>query len=439
MGLCNGLCTGKISLKDHEEGVESALAFLQGGAQTTLQRLEEEMNRAAEQLQFERAAKLRDRIRALKKILSKQTVVATGVEDGDFIAYAATPDRGCFEVFHLQGGSLADREHFFVENGEGVLEEFLLLYYQTHPIPAKIWVSVLPESAGDLTRYLSEQRGKKVTLSVPERGERASLMKLCLANAQERLLNTAGKHTRTQSVLEELAGVLGLPCAPNRIEAYDISHTAGQSKVAGMVVMEQGKPAKGEYRRFMVHNRYGEDDTAAMAEVLERRFEEYEQQKETANGFGKCPDLILLDGGKGQLSAVLELFCKKGISVPVFGMVKDSRHHTRAIVGTDGEIAIKANRSVFTFVATLQEEVHRFSVAYHRKKNAKAMVRSQLQTIPGMGAKRCAALMKEFGSMDAIAAASLEQLARVKGMTVPVARAVYQYFHPNLPENENLG
>ncbi|MBR3844780.1 MAG: excinuclease ABC subunit UvrC, partial [Clostridia bacterium] len=228
--------------------------------------------------------------------------------------------------------------------------------------------------------------------------------------------------------------LLGLSQTPDRIEAYDISHTAGDQKVAGMVVFEKGRPAKGEYRRFMVQNRYGQDDTAAMAEIIERRLTEYEKQKETGKGFGVLPQLILLDGGKGQLSAVLDIMAKMNCSVPVFGMVKDSHHHTRAIVGVEGEIAIKANRSVFTFVATLQEEVHRFAIAYHRKKTAKAMVHSQLQTIPGIGEKRVAALLKAFGGVDAIAGASMEQLLAVKGMCRSSVRSVYEYFHGDTHE-----
>ncbi len=431
LGLCNGLCTGKISLQEHEQAVDSALAFLQGGVQSTLSRLEGEMNEAAENLQFEKAAKLRDQIRSLQKIVNKQTMVATGVKDGDFVAYAHTPQGGCFEVFHVQGGTLADREHFFVDAGEeGELwEQFLLQYYENRLVPPRVAVDVLPENAQEINRYLTEKRGKKAELFVPKRGESAEFMKICRTNAQERLLNTAGRVSRTQSVLNELAGLLGLEQAPNRIESYDISHTAGDHKVAGMVVLEQGKPAKGEYRRFMVQNRYGFDDTAAMAEVLERRLEEYENHKETGKGFGKLPDLILLDGGKGQLSAVLEILAKYKLTLPVFGMVKDSHHHTRAIVGAEGEIELKANRNVFTFVATLQEEVHRFSVAYHRKKTAKAMVQSQLLEIPGVGAKRAAALLKAFGGIDAIMNATGEELAKVKGMSTSCARDIYEYFH----------
>ncbi len=435
LGLCNGLCTGKISLKEHEEAVDAALEFLKGGVQATLHRLEQEMNIAAENLQFEQAAKLRDRMRALQNIVKKQTVVATHLPDGDFIAAAPTPERTCFEVFHMKGGTLADRDHFLVETEEGdSMEAFLLSYYQTHPVPSRIAVNTLPENHGELARYFTEKREKKVTLFVPARGEGAQVMNLCLANAQERLLNTAGKETRTHSVLKELAGLLGLKDAPNRIESYDISHTAGAGKVAGMVVFRQGKPAKSEYRRFMVQNVYGEDDTAALSEVIARRFAEYEKQKVTGKGFGELPDLILLDGGKGQLSAVLTVMEQQKISVPVFGMVKDSRHHTRAIVGINGEIALKANRSVFTFISNLQEEVHRFAIAYHRKKTAKAMVHSQLQTIEGMGEKRVTALLKAFSGVEAIAKATIEELAKVKGMTVPVARNVYEYFHPNEDE-----
>ena len=217
---------------------------------------------------------------------------------------------------------------------------------------------------------------------------------------------------------------------PERIEAYDISHTAGSDVVGGMVVFRDGKPHRSAYRRFQVHGELGQDDTASMKEVLLRRLGEYEQKKDTGEGFGVLPDLILLDGGLGQLHAVEEAMRETGISVPVFGMVKDNHHKTRALVGGQGEIQIKATRSVFTLVSTIQEEVHRFAIDYHRLKQKKAMMSTTLTGIPGIGKARAAALIRAFGGPNRIAEATLEQLKATEGMTASSAEAVYAHYHP---------
>jgi excinuclease ABC subunit C len=389
------------------------------------------MEQAADQLQFEQAARLRDRIRAIEKIKEKQNMVAVGAKHQDVIAFARTPEKGCFEVFRYVGGSLTDRQHYFTEpQGEDLHGSFLVQYYDgSRPIPPRIVLDTLPENPQAMEDYLSEKRGKKVKLLVPERGEQKALLSLCLANAQERLLNTAGRKSREQSVLEELAGLLSLNHPPKRIEAYDISHTAGDENVAGMVVFENGKPSKKDYRRFRIQSFSGQDDYGSMREVLSRRLQEYQKEKHTAKGFGVLPDLILLDGGKGQLSAVLPLLQEKGFHIPTFGMVKDSRHHTKAIVSQQGEIEIKANRSVFTFITTVQDEVHRFAVEYHRKRTSKKMVHSSLLEIPGIGPKRAEALLKAMGSIKAISMADKEHLLTIKGMDRASAAAVYDYFH----------
>lgn len=433
IGICSGVCTGKIKLVDHEEAVDGALAFLNGGYQNTLQKLRQDMEQAAEELQFEKAAKLRDRMQALKKITEKQKIVATGVKDQDIIAYARTTTQGCFEVFHFVGGSLIDREHFLVDpTKEDLLSSFIIQYYNTgRPIPPQITLEQLPDNQQLLAAFLSEKRGKKVQLYVPQKGEQRALLQMCLTNAQERLLNTAGRKTREESVLEELAALLSLPKPPVRIEAYDISHTAGDENVAGMVVFYRARPSKKDYRRFRIQGFSGQDDYGSMREVLSRRLAEYEKEKATGKGFGILPDLILLDGGKGQLSAVMPIVRQQGYSLPIFGMVKDSRHHTRAIVGEAGEIEIKANRSVFTFISSIQEEVHRFAVSYHRNRSSKKMIHSQLLDIPGIGPKRAENLLKALGSITAVSAADEERLLNVPGIDRAAAAAVYRYFHAN--------
>ncbi len=432
MGLCRGVCNRRVSLQEHEEAVEGAIAFLKGGYRATIQRLKQEMEQAAENMAFEKAATLRDRIRAIEKLGEKQKMVAGGIAHQDVIAYAATVDTGCFEVFHFSGGSLTDREHYLVDPAtEDLRAAFLLQYYDgTRHVPPRIMMDELPANVEGLTDYLTGRRGKKVTLFVPKRGEQRALMDLCIRNAEERLVNTAGRKSRQQSVLEELAAVLRLSEPPRRIESYDISHTAGDQNVAGMVVFENGRPAKSQYRRFRIRSFAGQDDYGSMREVLTRRMAEYEAQKQTQKGFGVLPDLILLDGGKGQLSAVLPVLRQKGYDLPVFGMVKDSRHHTRALVGEQGEIEIKANRGLFTFITTIQDETHRFAVTYHRERSSKKMVRSSLLAIPTVGPTRAKALLKSFGSMEAIEQATVEQLQTVAGMNARSAATVYQYFHP---------
>ncbi len=432
IGLCSGVCSGKIPLKEYEESVDGAIRFLKGGYQTALQTLKEQMEQASEALLFEKAAKLRDRIRAIEKLSEKQKIVSAGGKDQDVIAYAESLEKGCFEVFHFSGGNLTDREHFFVEAGEDdPRAQFLMQYYQgNRQIPPRILLDKPLDNMAELTAYLAEKRGKKTELIIPRRGESHQLMQMCLQNAEERLVNTAGRKTRQQSVTEELAALLSLSAPPCRIESYDISHTAGDENVAGMVVFVDGKPSKKDYRRFRIQSFSGQDDYGSMREVLTRRFQEYENQKENGQGFGVLPDLILLDGGKGQLNAVLPVLQQGGYTVPVFGMVKDSRHHTRAIVGEQGEIEIKANRGVFTFITAIQDETHRFAITYHRKRAGKKMVRSQLLDIAGIGPKRAEALLKAMGSVTAISQADEEQLAGVAGMDRPSAKAVYDFFHP---------
>lgn len=434
IGLCSAPCARKISQEDYDRSVEQALEFIRGGSEAALDQLGREMEEAAERLQFEKAAKIRDRIRAIEKMSSKQRVVDTGVENQDVIALACAPDAACFEVFRFSGGRLHDREHFIVdpvEDQPAARSEFISRYYaMREDIPPQVSLDGPTNDAELLTQWLSHQAGRKVRLHVPQRGEQRAVVAMCRDNAAERLAQRALKKGRASAVLDELALLLGMKTVPERIEAYDISHTAGSDVVGGMVVFRDGKPHRSAYRRFQVHGELGQDDTASMKEVLLRRLGEYEQKKDTGEGFGVLPDLILLDGGLGQLHAVEEAMRETGISVPVFGMVKDNHHKTRALVGGQGEIQIKATRSVFTLVSTIQEEVHRFAIDYHRLKQKKAMMSTTLTGIPGIGKARAAALIRAFGGPNRIAEATLEQLKATEGMTASSAEAVYAHYHP---------
>lgn len=433
IGLCRGVCTGKVSHEEYLESVKGAVDFLKKGSADTVKELTIEMEAAAENLEFEKAARLRDTIDAIRRLNEKQKVVMAPVENQDIIAFVEGEKYACFEVFVFRNARLCDREHFFVDaasDDNTLRSEFLMQYYSIRSdIPQKILLDKMPEDNESIERYLSEKVNKKVSLFVPLKGGQKELLNMCRENAAERVAQKEGMKIRQTQVLDELRSLLGLKSIPRRIEAYDISNTAGTHNVAGMVVFCDAKPYKNAYRKFAIKSFSGQDDYGSMREVIERRMQEYEKNKNTDNEFGVLPDLILLDGGAGQLSAVLPVLQKYGMQYNVFGMVKDSHHKTRALVSQYGEIAIKPTRSVFTFISTVQDEVHRFAISYHHSKASKSALSLQLLQIEGIGKTRAENLLKSFGSVDKIASADVESLAAVKGMTVSSAQKIYDYFH----------
>jgi excinuclease ABC subunit C len=437
IGQCSAPCCGKISQQDYDEAARQAVDFLKNGSTATLGELERQMNDAAERLEFERAARLRDRIGALRKMSEKQKVIETSVRDQDVIAVARAADRACFEVFIVREGRLCDREHFLtdaVEDDASARAEFITRYYSLgREIPPRITVDGEVEDIGLLTEWLSEKRGKKAAVTIPQKGEQLSLVKMCIENAAEYLAEKTGRTGRDTAALDELARLLGLKSAPRKIEAYDISNTAGSENVAGMVVFFDGKPLKSAYRKFKIKGFSGQDDYASMAEVIGRRLEEYKKHGGDGDDFGILPDLILLDGGKGQVSAVLPVLRAAGIELPVFGMVKDDRHRTRAITSDGDEIAVKATRSAYTLVSTIQEEVHRFAVGYHHQRQKKRAFSSSLTEIEGIGPTRAKALLRHFGTIAAISAAEQEDLCKVPGMNSAAAKKVYEYYYQQEP------
>ena len=434
---CMAPCTGRVKKADYREAVSQALDFLKGGSSNSVKLLTEQMEQAAENLEFERAAKIRDRIAAVKKMGDKQKVVANKVLDEDVVAGFSNDGKICFQVFRFEGGRLFDRESFIFESGDEAadLEEFLLRYYTLRSdVPKNIALYREYDGIEDLSRWLSEKRGNKVNITVPQRGEQAQLVTMCRSNAAEALAQQKGATVREYSVLEELRQLLGLENIPEYIESYDISNLAGTENVAGMIVYKNGKPLKSAYRKFKIKGFEGQDDYASMAEVLQRRFEEYYNAEDSDEGFGKLPDLILLDGGKGQVAAVREVFDRMNISVPLFGMVKDDKHRTRAVTGEGGEIAINSRRQVFTFLSKMQDEVHRFAIGYHHARRKNNTFKSSLTQIDGVGEVRAKALLKYFRTIDNISKADLEELEQAPKMTKDCALAVYRYFNP---ENEN--
>ena len=429
---CCGLCTGKIKKSDYDEAVDGAIAFLKGESRDIIADLRVKMEKAAEELDFEQAAKLRDRINSIERIKEKQKVVYKSVEEQDVFATADIDGSVCLAVLRFSNGRLFDSEHFFFDDPgdkEGMRSDFITSYYSMRDnIPKRVTVDGEVADRELLEQWLSEKKGKKVTVFVPARGEQLEIVNMCRKNAEEKLAIKKGRTGREIAVLDELKDLLGLKKTPEYIESYDISHTAGQDSVAGMIVFKGGKPYRKAYKRFSIKSFDGNDDYRAMNEVLTRRFSEYEKSKDSTEGFGKLPDLILLDGGVGQVHAVEPVLREFGLKIPLFGMVKDNRHRTRAISGDGGEIAINSKRQVFTLVSEIQNEVHRFSVAYHHQKHAKRGLSLSLTEIEGVGEKRASALLKYFKTMTAIKNAEVDELSKAPGITSAVAQNIYDYY-----------
>ncbi|MDO4419640.1 MAG: excinuclease ABC subunit UvrC [Ruminococcus sp.] len=440
--LCSAPCTGKVKFSDYNESVEQALDFLKGTGKESVKKLTEEMYKASEAMEFEKAAQLRDRINAIKKLADKQKVIETKVKSQDVIAFFSDGNKACFEVFRFDEGQLKYREDYFVDppdDGEKARAEFILSFYNTKTdIPRFVTVDGEVEDKELIERFLTEKKGKRVYIAIPQRGQQKSLVDMCRQNAAERVAKTRGAVLgRELSVLEELKELLGLDTLPSYIESYDISNTAGDENVAGMIVYENGRPLKKAYKRFKIKSFSGQDDYGSMREVLTRRFEEYFKLKDTEEeGFARLPDLILLDGGAGQVSAVKPVLLKLGLSVPLFGMVKDDKHRTRAIVSDNGEIAINANRRLFTFISSLQDEVHRFSVGYHHSRRKKTQLGVSLTEIKGIGNERAKALLKHFRTIGNIKNAELEELKAAPKMNDSAALSVYYHFKRKESEGE---
>lgn len=431
---CMGVCTGKISEKEYDEAVNDALDFLKGDITKIIKELKIKMNACAENLDFENAGKYRDRIRAIENMQVKQKVVTETADSKDVFALAINENDICITVLRYDKGRLCDSEYFFFDSEkmvENIRCNFLIQYYgMNRAVPQKVFVDEDFEDMELLGEHLTNVRGKKCTVTVPQRGEGLKLVNMCRENAYEKLAQKKGKQSSEIKSLEELKTLLGLEKTPEYIESYDISHTGGEDNVAGMIVFKNGRPLKRAYRTFNIKSFTGQDDYGSMREVLSRRFDEYEKYKDQNldEGFGKLPDLILLDGGKGQVNAVREVLIEKNLNIPLFGMVKDSKHKTRAITGDGGEIAINSTRSVFTLVSEIQEEVHRFSVGFHHKKHTKRGLESSLTKINGIGEAKAKELLKAFKTIKNIKNASVVELEAVKGINRQLAEEIYKYY-----------
>ncbi len=433
IGICFAPCVNSISLEEYNDIVNSAKEYIKQGefTENAVDILRERMETAAENLQFETAARLRDRINAITKISQKQKVVSIAHKNQDVIATATFGENACVEVLIFRNFRLTDKKHYFINGTCDKIEiynEFLQQYYlNNNDIPNRILIDVDTGIFSVLEKWLSEKSGNKVTLINPKQRDGKKLIDMCLSNAAQNLSEKTKHDTKEMAILNDLAEVLGLKSPPRYIEAYDISNTAGENNVAGMVVFKDAKPYKKAYKRFKIKTFLGQDDYRSMAEVLDRRFNEYEKGEDEA--FKVFPDLILLDGAKGQISAVLPVLEKHNINVPIFGMVKDSKHRTRAIATTGGDIDIKSNRRTFTFITNIQDEVHRFAIAYQRKLQSKKLLSRELLGIKGIGDKKANALLKHFKTISKIKSASIDELLQVKTINRENAMHIYEYFN----------
>ncbi|QSZ28344.1 excinuclease ABC subunit UvrC [Aceticella autotrophica] len=443
IGLCSAPCTGKISKENYKVLADEVIMFLEGKHDWLLKKLKEEMLKASENLEFEKAAKLRNQIFAIDKISEKQKIVSSSSEDQDVISMAKGTDNACIQVFFIRNGKLSGREHYYMKNTnemrcEDIITSFIKQFYEGNPcVPKEIITDVNMEESNILSEWLSQKAGNKVNITVPQRGKKKELVNMVYQNALEELKNNLNYRTgkgRNEAVLE-LAELLGMDYL-KRIEAYDISNIRGVDNVASMVVFIDGKPHKSSYRKFNIKSIKGQDDYGSIREVLNRRIAHgLEEQKLIDDGlldkekakFNIMPDLILVDGGIGHVNVVKAVLRNFDLSIPVFGMVKDSKHRTRGLISSDGEVNIPMTGKAFHLVANVQEEVHRFAIKFHNIKQS-SHIKTQLIDIPGIGHKRAKALLNAFKMIEDIKKADIEQLMKVKGMNKKAAQAVYDYF-----------
>ncbi len=447
MKQCCGPCTGEVSKEEYRERIDKALEFLSGDYKVILNDLQQKMEKASEELDFENAARYRDLLESVRVVAQKQKMTDSSMEDRDIIALAADDKDAVVQVFFVRDGRLIGREHFYMthvsENPSSeILLNFVKQFYAGTPfIPRELF---LPESIEDMEiieEWLSQRKGSRVYITVPERGQKEKLMELAAKNAElilskdkERIKREEGRTIGAVKEIEKLLGIKGL----NRMEAYDISNISGFANVGSMVVYERGKPKKSDYRKFRIKTVAGPDDYACMHEVLTRRLlhgieERHDLEVRDIDArfgsFTKFPDLILMDGGRGQVNICLRVLDELGINIPVCGMVKDDNHRTRGLYYNNVELPIDTRSEGFKLITRIQDEAHRFAIEYHRSLRSKAQVKSSLDDIPGVGPARRKALMRSFKSIEDIRNATVEELMSVPDIPENVAGQIYAFFH----------
>lgn len=438
---CDAPCQGSISEERYGEAVAEVLRFLNGHFDGILKDLEQKMQEASEELAFEKAIEYRELLNSVKKIAQKQKITDSKGEDRDVLAAATAEEDAVVQVFFIRGGRLIGRDHFYLrivkdEPVGSILDSFIKQYYAGTPfVPGELMVQEEPEDTQLIEEWLSAKRGGKVTVHVPKKGTKEKLVELAANNAmlvltkdKERLKREEG---RTIGAVREIEKLLDLKDI-YRMEAYDISNTNGFESVGSMVVYDRGKPKRNDYRKFKIKGIRGADDYGSMREVLTRRFthglREREESKELG-GFTAFPDLILMDGGKGQVNVALEVLDSLKLKIPVCGMVKDDHHRTRGLYYQNEEIAIDRSSEAFRLVTRIQDEAHRFAIEYHKQLRGKGQVHSILDDIEGIGPARRKALMRNFASLEEMKGATVEQLAAIPSMNEKSAESVYNFFH----------
>ena len=438
---CKAPCQGYISEQEYRKSIDKVIRFLNGHYDEVLKELEAKMQEASENMEFERAIEYRELLGSVKQIAEKQKITDSRGEDRDILAVAKDAEDAVVQVFFIRGGRLIGRDHFFLRNAsdstkEELLTSFIKQFYAGTPfIPAELMLHEQLKEQEILEEWLSKKREHRVHIRVPKKGEKEKLVELARKNAalvlntdKERLKREEG---RTIGAVKEIERLLGLQ-EIIRMEAYDISNTSGFSSVGSMIVYEKGKPKRSDYRKFKIKGVAGPDDYASMEEVLTRRFshglDELEEGKELGS-FTAFPDLILMDGGKGQVNIALSVLDKLNLQIPVCGMVKDDNHRTRGLYYNNEEIPIDRSSEGFKLITRIQDEAHRFAIEFHRKLRSQGQVHSVLDDIPGIGPARRKALMKHFMNLDAIKNASVEELKEIPSMNEKSAIEVYKFFH----------
>ncbi len=453
MGQCKAPCQGYISKEEYQENIGQVEEFLNGNYALITKRLEQQMMKYSEEMEFEKAAEYRDLLFSVKRLAEKQKADDDMNVERDIIAFASAGDEAVAQVFFVRGGKMVGREHFYLTGVENearstIMANFIKQFYSGTPhIPKELLLSEETDDQELLENWLTARRGRKVRITIPKKGSKERLVELAEKNAsfvlQKDSERIAEQEKKTKGALKEIADWLSMDSL-NRIEAFDISNTNGFENVASMVVFEGGKPKKADYRKFKTKTIAGPDDYASMKEILTRRFEhakrEFSELSETYAGenaeeirekgsFTRLPDLILMDGGRGQVNIALEVLQEQKLAIPVCGMVKDDNHRTRGLYYNNIEIPIDTRSEGFHLITRIQDETHRFAIEYHRSLRGKAQTHSVLDDIPGVGGARRRTLMKHYGSLEALKEATVEELAKLPSMNIRAAQAVFDFFH----------
>lgn len=425
---CSGPCTGNVKIEDYRKMIDEIMFFLSGKSENFIEKLRKQMENHVQNLEFENAAQCRDKINSLQEMLEKQKVISTNTSlDQDIIAMAKLNNEACIQVFFIRSGKIVGREHYVLEDvmeseNSEILSSFIKQFYTLQTfIPKELIIEIEIEDKETIGEWLTNRKNQKVIIKVPQKGDKKDLIDMVKKNAVEsleKIINmNKNKVEKTIGVLEELKNILNLEKAPIRIEAFDISNIQGVDSVGSMVVFTNGKKDIKAYRRFKIKTVIGPNDYASMEEIVYRRLK-----------YGNYPHLILLDGGLGQVSVVSKLLKDSNIDIPIWGMYKDNKHKTEGLISLDKEIKLDRRLDIYKFIASIQEEVHRFAIAYHRTLREKHITKSALDDIPNIGKKRKLALLSHFKTIENIKKSSIEELENIEGMNKKAAESIYEFF-----------